>query len=60
MRHLASRLVPGMSHREERYYDYIQRMEARGRTKGFAFLFVTGGAFMAVALVFFALFYRNF
>ena len=34
--------------------------EARGRLRGFAFLFVTGAAFMAVALVFFALFYRNF
>ena len=60
LRHLAGRLIPGMSHREERYYDYIQRLEARGRLRGFAFLFVTGAAFMAVALVFFALFYRNF
>ena len=58
LKHLASRLIPGIGNREERYYEYIQRKEAKGKARGDGFLFVTGGAFMAAALVFLVLFNR--
>ena len=40
-----------------RYYDYIQEKRANRKKGGFGFLLLTGGVFMAVAMVFFCLFY---
>lgn len=49
-------LLPGGRLRTEKYYDYVQRKRAK-RIKGYGFLFVVGGIWMAVALVFMVLFY---
>ena len=49
-------LIPGRKDRMERYYDYVERKRAK-RVKGFGFLYIVGGAFMAIALIFMALFY---
>ena len=40
----------------EKYLDYVQRRRAN-RLKGYGFLYVVGAAFLAVALIFMALFY---
>lgn len=52
-------LIPGKRvERDEKYVDYVLRKrEKRKESKGFAFLFYSGLATMAVALVFMALFY---
>ncbi len=52
-------LIPGMSQREERYGDYVTRKQEKGGVRGFGFLAVTGGLFLALALVFLALYYAN-
>ena len=59
LRHLASRLIPAIGHREETYYEYLERRREKGGVRGYGFLFLTGGAFLAVALVFFVLFYKT-
>lgn len=50
--------VPGAGFREnlETYYDYMKRNEKK-RVKGYGFLFLVGGIDLAVALVFYFLFY---
>ena len=50
-------LVPGGAKNPERYSDYVLRRREKGALKGVGFLFLTGAAFFAVALVFIALFY---
>ena len=40
----------------EKYDEYLERRR-KNRVKGYGFLYVVGGAFMAVAGVFMALFY---
>ena len=50
-------LIPGVSKEQERYADYVERRREKGPVKGIGFLFVTGGVFMAAALLFVALFY---
>ena len=50
-------LIPGVSKEQERYADYVERRREKGPVKGIGFLFVTGGVFMAAALLFIALFY---
>ncbi len=47
---------PGRERRVEKYYDYVQEKKEK-RTKGYGFLFVVGGIFMAVSLLFLVLFY---
>lgn len=57
---LFKRLLPVGKWKDERfeqYYDYVERKRAN-RPKGYGFIFVIGGVFMAVALVFMFLFYR--
>lgn len=50
-------LIPGVGRDQERYADYVERKREKGPVKGIGFLFVTGGVFMAAALLFVALFY---
>lgn len=50
-------LLPGSAHKGERYTDYKERKHAGKKLSGYGFLFVVGLVFVAVALVFFALFY---
>ena len=40
----------------EKYLDYVERRREK-RVKGYGFLYVVGAAFLAVALIFMALFY---
>ena len=57
MQHLFRTLVPGMGLQQESYGDYLERREGK-KVKGYGFLLQVGLVFMAVALVFFILFYR--
>ncbi len=59
VKHAVKMLIPFGNKKDERYYDYYQRKQEQGKAKGYGFLFVTGLLFMAVALVFFTLFYLN-
>lgn len=49
-------LLPGGRLTIQKYYDYVQERKEK-RLHGYGFLFVVGGAFMAVSFVFMALFY---
>lgn len=49
-------LLPGSEHKGERYSDYKERKHGK-QASGYGFLFVVGLALMAVALVFYALYY---
>ena len=50
-------LIPGATHRQERYYDYVTRRNEK-HFSGYGFLFLCGGVCMVIALVFMLLFYR--
>ena len=52
-------LIP-FGRKAERYYDYYQRKKAQGKVTGYGFIFISGAIFMAVALVFYALFYMHY
>ena len=52
-------LIPGGRAEMESYGDYLERKDRRKMT-GFGFLFIVGGVFMAVALVFLVLFNQNY
>lgn len=58
-KHAVKMLIPFGNKKDERYYDYYQRKQQQGKVKGYGFIFVTGLIFMAVAMVFFTLFYLN-
>lgn len=49
-------LIPGGRHKDEKYFDYVERKREK-RIKGYGFLFIAGGVAMAIAIVFFILFY---
>ena len=49
-------LIPGKRKDVERFYDYVQRKREK-RTKGYGFLLISGLVTLAIAMVFFALFY---
>lgn len=51
-------LVPGMDKTRERYGDYVERKRAKGKITGYSFLFITGIAFILVAVVFIILYYN--
>ena len=59
-RYVARMFVPSSGKRDESYGDYVRRKSEKGNITGYGFLFVTGGAFLAVALIFLVLFYRSF
>lgn len=48
-------LIPGMGG-HERYSEYLERKRSN-RVKGYGFLFIVGGIFLGIALVFMALYY---
>ena len=50
-------LIPGKAAKMERYKEYLDR-KRENRPKGYGFLYVVGGATMAVAMVFLLLFYQ--
>ena len=50
-------LIPGPNKGNERYGDYVERKRAAGKVKGYGFLFITGIAFVLVAVTFTILFY---
>lgn len=51
-------LIPGQAaNRHEKYGDYVERKQAKGGVRGYGFLFIVGGVFLAIAVVFIALFY---
>lgn len=50
-------LIPGADKTHERYVDYVARKREKGPAKGFGFLFVVGGIFLAVSVVFTVLFF---
>lgn len=54
--HAFMTLFPGGRLRTEKYYDYVQRKREK-RIKSYGFLFVVGGIWMALALIFMILFY---
>ena len=58
VKHAVKMLIPFGNKKDERYYDYYQRKQ-QGKITGYGFIFITGLVFMAVAMVFFTLFYLN-
>ena len=58
--HAIRNLVPFANRRDERYYDYYKRKKEQGKVTGYGFIFITGAVFMAVSLVFYALFYMHY
>lgn len=52
-------LIPGGRYRDEKFADYVERRREK-RVKGYGFLLISGGAAMAIAMVFYALFYTVF
>ena len=59
VKHMVNQLIPGMGLQRETYADYLERREGK-KVKGYGFLLQVGIVFMAVALVFYALFYHVF
>ncbi|MCR5459125.1 MAG: DUF3899 domain-containing protein [Acetatifactor sp.] len=57
--HVFQALIPGARNgKDETYAEYVaRRREKYGKAKGYGFLLVTGLIFLAVAVVFIALFY---
>ena len=55
--HLKDVLMPFSKKKQESYYDYYERKKKRGKVTGIGFIFITGAFYMAIALVFYALFY---
>ena len=51
-------LIPGAALKHEKYSEYYERHQKK--VTGYGFLLHVGGAFMAVALVFYILFYRAY
>ena len=59
-RYVARMFVPWSGRRDESYGDYVSRRAEKGNITGYGFLFLVGGVFLAVSLVFLALFYHHF
>ena len=49
-------LIPGMGGNTERYGDYVERKRSN-KVRGYGFLFIVGGVFFGIALVFLALYH---
>lgn len=49
--------IPGTTHKDERYSDYVERKHGKGPSKGHYFLYVIGLLWFAVGMVFYYLFY---
>lgn len=50
-------LLPGGDKTHERYGDYVARKHDGGPVRGFGFLFIVGGIFLAVAVILTVVFY---
>ena len=50
-------LVPGAGKDHERYGDYVERKQAKGKVRGYGFLFLVGIVFVLIAAVFTVMFY---
>lgn len=60
LRFMVFSLIPGKRlERDEKYGEYIER-RMQNRVKGYGFLFWSGLATMAIALVFYALYYTQY
>lgn len=59
-RYVARMFVPWSGRRDESYGDYVSRRAEKGNITGYGFLFLVGGVFLAVSLVFLALFFHYF
>ena len=55
MKGLARAVLPFYDKSDEKYYDYKTKREEK-RFKGYGFIFVVGGIFTAISLVFTALY----
>ena len=51
-------LIPFMNKSDETYAEYKERKHGGGKLRGYSFLFFTGLAFFAAAIVFLVLFYK--
>ena len=58
VRYAVQRLVPGTGGPKETYAEFVERRREQGRIRGYGFLFYTGLAFFAAAMVFLVLFFR--
>ena len=60
VRGLGRQLIPFLRIQNEKFYDYVQRKSAKRKKRSCAFLFITGAAFLAAAVVFLILFEINY
>lgn len=56
-RYVARMFVPWSGKRDESFGEYVRRKEEKGKIKGYGFLFLVGGIFMAVSVLFLLLFF---
>ena len=57
VRYAVNMLIPGSHKKFERYADYLEHKHAKGKARGFGFLFVIGGIYLAAGVLFTVLFY---
>ena len=59
VQYAVSMLIPGSNKKYEKYGDYVERKQEKGPIRGIAFLFVVGGVYLALGVLFTVLFYLN-
>ncbi len=55
MRLMVRMLIPGMGRKQERYGDYVERKKEK-KLSGYGFLFISGGFFLLIGIVFMVLY----
>lgn len=55
MRLMVRMLIPGMGRKQERYSDYVERKKDK-KLSGYGFLFISGGFFLLIGIVFMVLY----
>lgn len=55
MRLMVRMLIPGMGRKQERYGDYVERKKDK-KLNGYGFLFISGGFFLLIGIVFMVLY----
>lgn len=55
MRLMVRMLIPGMGRKQERYGDYVERKKDK-KLSGYGFLFISGGFFLLIGIVFMVLY----
>lgn len=58
-RFIARMFIPTSEKRDESFGDFVEARREKGAVKGYSFLLVTGGAFLAVSILFLILFYKS-